>query len=172
MCISWTNKELITDVSEACHCKNFWISHEDFSRAIHDSRNKDFHCRDYIHILELSYRLLFNGPTFYDAASNVSSIALNRKLYHRMKSWPNSRYVPSICLYKMNKKTTKNPRIWVFNLTRPEWIGWIGLVMLIERTVKKKISQVFNNNLRGNRLRRRPKNRWWNCVRTVINAKL
>jgi len=31
---------------------------------------------------------------------------------------------------------------------------------------KRKVSQVFNNNSPGNRLRGRPKNRWWNCVQT------
>jgi hypothetical protein len=34
---------------------------------------------------------------------------------------------------------------------------------------KRRISQVFNNNPQGSRLRGRPKNRWWNSVRTVIN---
>ena len=31
---------------------------------------------------------------------------------------------------------------------------------------KRKVSQVFDNNLQGSRLRGRPKNRWWNCVQT------
>jgi len=34
---------------------------------------------------------------------------------------------------------------------------------------KRKVSQVFNNNPQGSRLRGRPKNRWWNYVRTDIN---
>ena len=34
---------------------------------------------------------------------------------------------------------------------------------------KRKVSQVFNNNPQGIRLRGRPKNRWWNCVQTDIN---
>jgi len=34
---------------------------------------------------------------------------------------------------------------------------------------KRKVSQVFNNNPQGHRLRGRPKNRWWNCVQTDIN---
>ena len=34
---------------------------------------------------------------------------------------------------------------------------------------KIKVSQVFNNNPEGSRLRGRPKNRWWNCVKTNLN---
>ena len=37
---------------------------------------------------------------------------------------------------------------------------------------KRKVSQVLNNNPQGSRLRRRPKNRWWNCVQILITAKL
>jgi hypothetical protein len=33
---------------------------------------------------------------------------------------------------------------------------------------KRKVSQVFNNNPQGSRLRGQPKNRWWNCVETDI----
>jgi len=31
------------------------------------------------------------------------------------------------------------------------------------------VSQEFNSNPQGSRLRGRPKNRWWNCVQTAIN---
>jgi hypothetical protein len=31
---------------------------------------------------------------------------------------------------------------------------------------KRKVSEVFNNNPEGSRLRGRPKIRWWNCVQT------
>jgi hypothetical protein len=34
---------------------------------------------------------------------------------------------------------------------------------------KRKVNQVFNDNILGSRLRVRPKNRWWNCVQTDIN---
>jgi len=34
---------------------------------------------------------------------------------------------------------------------------------------KRKLIQVFNNNPQGRRLSGRPKNKWWNCVQTVIN---
>jgi hypothetical protein len=34
---------------------------------------------------------------------------------------------------------------------------------------KRKVSQVLNNNPKGSRLRRQPKNRWWNCALTEIN---
>ena len=31
---------------------------------------------------------------------------------------------------------------------------------------KRKVSHVFNYNPQGSRLKRTPKNRWWNCVKT------
>jgi hypothetical protein len=34
---------------------------------------------------------------------------------------------------------------------------------------KNKVSQVFNNNPQGHRIRGRPKNGWWNCVQIDIN---
>jgi len=34
---------------------------------------------------------------------------------------------------------------------------------------ERRVSKVFNNNPQGSQLRGRPKNRWWNCVRTSIN---
>jgi len=34
---------------------------------------------------------------------------------------------------------------------------------------KRKVSQVFNNNPQGSRLRGRPKNRRWSCVQTHID---
>jgi len=34
---------------------------------------------------------------------------------------------------------------------------------------KRKVSQVFNNNRQGSRLRGRPKSRWWNCVQTGVD---
>jgi hypothetical protein len=39
---------------------------------------------------------------------------------------------------------------------------------------KRRVSKGFNDNLKGSRLRARPKNRWWNCVYKKIlpNAKL
>jgi len=37
---------------------------------------------------------------------------------------------------------------------------------------KTKVSQVYNNIAQESRLRGRPKNRWWNCVQILKNAKL
>jgi hypothetical protein len=34
---------------------------------------------------------------------------------------------------------------------------------------ERKVSEVFNNNPQGSRIRGRSKNRWWNCVQTAIN---
>ena len=34
---------------------------------------------------------------------------------------------------------------------------------------KRKVSQVFNNNLQGSRWRGWQKNRLWNCIQTDIN---
>ena len=36
---------------------------------------------------------------------------------------------------------------------------------------KTKVSQVFNNNPQGSRLRGRPKDRWWNYVQTGIKKR-
>ncbi|PSN40205.1 hypothetical protein C0J52_25406 [Blattella germanica] len=33
----------------------------------------------------------------------------------------------------------------------------------------RKVKMVFNNNPEGTRLRGRPRNRWWNCVRADLN---
>ena len=41
--------------------------------------------------------------------------------------------------------------------------------MLIEWILKETLSQAFNNNPLGSRLKGRPKNRCWNCVRTDVN---
>ena len=46
----------------------------------------------------------------------------------------------------------------------PNWKGHVN-----KMDSKSKVSQVFNNNPQGSRLRVRPKNRWWNCVQTDIN---
>jgi hypothetical protein len=35
---------------------------------------------------------------------------------------------------------------------------------------KRKVSHVFKDNPQGGRLRKRPKNRWWNFVQTDINT--
>ena len=53
----------------------------------------------------------------------------------------------------------------IVGISRLNWIGYVN------RMDSK--SQVFNYNPQGNRLRRRPKNRWWNCLQTdTKNAKL
>jgi hypothetical protein len=35
--------------------------------------------------------------------------------------------------------------------------------------IRRKVSQVFKNNLQGSRLRGQPKNRWLNCVQIDVN---
>jgi len=49
-------------------------------------------------------------------------------------------------------------------------LNWIGHVNRMDS--KRKVSQLFNNNPQGSRLRGRPKNRWWCCVKQIINTKL
>jgi len=55
----------------------------------------------------------------------------------------------------------------ILSFVRISWLKWIGHVNRMDS--KRKVSQVFNNNPKGHRLRGRPKNRWWNCVQTDIN---
>jgi len=43
--------------------------------------------------------------------------------------------------------------------------------MLIEWMLKEMLSQIFNNNQLGSRLRKQPINRWWNCLQTDINKR-
>jgi len=47
------------------------------------------------------------------------------------------------------------------------WLNWIGHVYRMD--IKRKLSQVFNNNPQGSRLRGRSKNRWRNCVQTDVD---
>jgi len=37
--------------------------------------------------------------------------------------------------------------------------------------MKDKLNRRFNSNPQGRRQRGRPKNRWWNCVQIIMNAK-
>jgi hypothetical protein len=46
-------------------------------------------------------------------------------------------------------------------------LNWTGLVNRMDS--KRKLSDVFNNNSQGSRLKQTAKNRWWNCVQTDIN---
>jgi hypothetical protein len=55
----------------------------------------------------------------------------------------------------------------VVSFVRIRLMNWIGHVNRMDR--KRKVSQVFNNNLQGSQLTGRPKNRWWNCVQKDIN---
>ena len=50
---------------------------------------------------------------------------------------------------------------------RTSRLNWIGNDNRMDS--KRKVSQEFNNNPQGNRLRGRPKSRWWKCVQTDIN---
>ena len=55
----------------------------------------------------------------------------------------------------------------ILSLVRISRLNWI--CHLNRMGSKRKVSEVFNNNPKGSRLRVRPKNRWWNCIRTDIN---
>ena len=54
----------------------------------------------------------------------------------------------------------------ILSFVRVGRLNWIGHVNRMDS--KRKVSQVFNNNPQGSRLRGRPKNRW-NCVQTDIS---
>ena len=47
-------------------------------------------------------------------------------------------------------------------------LNWIGHVSRMNS--RRKVSQVFNNNPHGGRLRGRPKSGWWNFVQTDIKT--
>jgi hypothetical protein len=49
-------------------------------------------------------------------------------------------------------------------ISRFEWIGHVNRM-----DCKRKVSQVFDNNLQESRPRGRPKNRRRSCVQTVVN---
>ena len=53
------------------------------------------------------------------------------------------------------------------SFVRVRRLNWIGHVNRMDS--KRKISQVFDNNPQGSRIRGRPKNKWWNCVQTDMN---
>ena len=55
----------------------------------------------------------------------------------------------------------------ILSFVRVNRLNWIGHVNRMGS--KGKLSQVFHNNPQGRRLRGRPKNRWWNFVKTDIN---
>jgi hypothetical protein len=55
----------------------------------------------------------------------------------------------------------------VLPFVRVRRLNWTGYVNRID--CKRKVSQAYNSNPQGSRLRGRPKNRWWNCVQTGIN---
>lgn len=55
----------------------------------------------------------------------------------------------------------------VLSLDRTVRLNWIGCVSRMGST--RQVSQVFNDNPRGRRLRGRPKNRCWNCLQTDSN---
>jgi hypothetical protein len=52
------------------------------------------------------------------------------------------------------------------SISRLNWIGQIN-----RKDSNRKVSQVFNNNPQGIRLRGRQKTRWWNCIQTDINSR-
>jgi len=55
----------------------------------------------------------------------------------------------------------------ILSFVRVGRLNWIGHVNVMDS--RRKVSQVFNNNPQGSRLRGRSKNRRWNCVQTNIN---
>ena len=56
---------------------------------------------------------------------------------------------------------------WARAETKISWLTWTGHVNRMDGN--RNVSQVVNNNAQGIRLRRWPKNRWWNCVQTDID---
>ena len=56
---------------------------------------------------------------------------------------------------------------YILIIVRIIWLNWIGRVNGMG--FQRQVSQVFNNNPQGSRLRGQPKHRWWNCVQTDIN---
>jgi hypothetical protein len=59
--------------------------------------------------------------------------------------------------------------LYMLSFVRISQLNWIGQVNRMD--VKSKVSQVFKNNPWGSRLRKRPKNRWWNFIQTDINKR-
>ena len=55
----------------------------------------------------------------------------------------------------------------VLSFVRISRLNWIGHVNRMDS--KRKVSQVFNSDPQRSRLRGRPKNRRWICVKTDIN---
>jgi hypothetical protein len=55
----------------------------------------------------------------------------------------------------------------ILSFVRINWLKWTGHVNRMDS--KRKVSQIFNDNPQGHRLRGRPKNRCWNCVQIDIN---
>ena len=54
----------------------------------------------------------------------------------------------------------------IHSFVRISRLNWIGHVKRMDS--KRKVSQAFDNNPQGRRLRGRPNKRWWNCVQTDI----
>ena len=54
----------------------------------------------------------------------------------------------------------------ILSFVRISRLNCIGHVNRMDR--KRQVSQVFNNNPQGSRVRGRPNKRWWNCVQTDI----
>ena len=46
-------------------------------------------------------------------------------------------------------------------------LNWTGHVNRMDSN--GEVSQIFNDNPQGSRVRGRPQNRWWNCVQTDTN---
>ena len=55
----------------------------------------------------------------------------------------------------------------ILSFFRMYLLNWIGYVNRMGGT--RKVSQVFNNNPQGSRIKGRSKNGWWNWLQTDIN---
>lgn len=55
----------------------------------------------------------------------------------------------------------------ILSFVRLSRLNLIGHVIRMDG--KRKVNEIFNNIPWGNRLRGRPKDRWWDCVQTDTN---
>jgi len=57
--------------------------------------------------------------------------------------------------------------LYTLSFIRISRLNWIGPINNMD--IRRKVSQVFKNNLQGSPLIGRPKSRRWNCVQTDVN---
>ena len=68
---------------------------------------------------------------------------------------------------RYNKELTAVRDLDKLSFVRVSRLNWI--VYVNRMACKGEVSQEFNSNPQGSRLRGRSKNRWWNCVQTGVN---